>query len=280
MSFVFTITPGSSAGSQRTSVEANVVTISRRQDFTFRPGSGGFGPGWSGWNGFPTGEPTSGTGKTEVPSSSQAQVVTSTSDRSTTAVGRSTTGATTPSLAPSSSRSTTSSVQSQTSTESTPSSSAVIVGSTVAAVFTALLVSGIFIFLCLRRRRRQTQASEECNKITPLDPTDRRTAPLTEKGFFTPGLFKLSLNTSPLVPGQQNGTVRHQHPIDGRSSDVDAQSRVTSLQDSNEEMRATMNRVMEYVYRLEARIESEGVREGRMSDVPEAPPPSYLSLPV
>ncbi|KIK53786.1 hypothetical protein GYMLUDRAFT_925739 [Collybiopsis luxurians FD-317 M1] len=160
--------------------------------------------------------------------------------------------------------STTGSVQSQTGGKST--SSAVIVGSTIGVILAALLVSGMCIYLLLRRRRR-TQISEKSNKITPLDPSDRRTTPLKEKKSSTPALFKLTLN-----PSQ-----RHQHPINERSSDAKAQSRVTLLQNANEEMRATINRVMEYVYRLEANIESEGAREGRMKDVPDAPPPSYLS---
>ncbi|KAE9390181.1 hypothetical protein BT96DRAFT_926061 [Gymnopus androsaceus JB14] len=52
----------------------------------------------------------------------------------------------------------------------------------------------------------------------------------------------------------------------------DVRSQMASLQDSNEEMRATMNRMMVHVRRLEAQIEADMAEEGS-----DAPPPTYVS---
>jgi len=167
------------------------------------------------------------------------------------------------------------------------------VGFIVIITVVSLLAVGICTWLFMRCRRRrsrsraeksQKQLEESIHSVTPLGtahvpaiekndtntilpPSSEELAQPTSNPFETPAEQSAALSDSVIrAPSQNTERQTLQTEV------VNVRSQMVALQHSNQEMKDTMDRMMEQVWRLEADVAAE---EG--SELINARPPTYVS---
>ncbi|KAJ3753914.1 hypothetical protein EV360DRAFT_87331 [Lentinula raphanica] len=189
---------------------------------------------------------------------------------------------------------------------------AIIAGSAVAGSLIALVAIGFCIFLIMQRRVQKYMQDMEnriptpqvfpvggasnTNIAVPRAVTERGTLsaetaapveasrerirpPLKGRTRLIPRRYSLTLNhaveaemPTVLIPhGRKRGTKADA----AHMNNVNVRSQVAFLQDSNEEMRVNVHRVMHSVQRLEDQREPT---DHRRDSIPDVPPPTYMSL--
>ncbi|KAJ3731340.1 hypothetical protein DFJ43DRAFT_1079745 [Lentinula guzmanii] len=209
--------------------------------------------------------------------------------------------------------------------QSSKKTTAVVVGSAVAGSVAALLAVGICIFFILRRRLHKHLQNIGETIIIPLNPDTtpitiavarREKDALIDSHLGNPTAAamtpEISASTQPprktrtttssharhsptsgpnVVARPQPGIIHHGHGHGHTVTEAanianGVRSQIAVSHDSNEEMRVTIGRMMEYGQRPEAHIRPVeyrgvgGVEGGALASsvVPDAPPPTYESL--